>query len=107
MIDQPELFRVQTTDGKSTVVWRSSDHYYIGCTGWSIWFAGGKNVDTDCPDLNLDTLEPLHLLTDDELQARDDALLDILAVSLADFHCGGVGAIGIINSLRKDPTHER
>ncbi len=75
-----DLYRVQTTDGKSVDV-DFYDDWYSCIGGDEIWdefgyaHNGGMNI-------NLDTLEPLHLLTDDELQARDAELLERAAA-----HC--------------------
>ncbi len=78
MNNQPELYRVQTTDGKSVVVRLSeAGDYYLDVTVTRMWQrASGQRQNYHDADLNLRTLTRLHLLTDDELQARDAELLE-------------------------------
>jgi len=78
MTNQPELYRVQTTAGGSVVVWINEYNGIIRevCGhAYRSWQLRGYPADREGIDLDLSTLTPLHLLSDAELQARDDALL--------------------------------
>ncbi len=103
MTDQPELYRVQTTDGKSVVVYRdkmfTSVYRQIG-------YATGPILRH-----NNSPLARLHLLTDKELQARDAELLERVAEK---FDCATQDGLGderraVADEIRamKGQTHER
>jgi hypothetical protein len=112
MTDQPELYRVQTTAGKSVVVQRHSEGGYIMVSGLLSWKLNGKPFAADrWAPLDLTTLIRLHLLTDAELQARDAELLERVAEK---FDCATQDGQGddrraVADEIRamKGQTHER
>jgi hypothetical protein len=80
--DQPDLYRVQTTAGESVVVQPYGPAWQEVKAIARLWDASGvSGTFVPGPSLKLNTLTRLHLLTDAELQARDDALLERVAAN--------------------------
>ncbi len=114
MTDQPELYRVQTTAGESVVVIRDAMNRYFQLPYGECWYPTGDNTEQSHPAIDLDTLTRLHLLTDDELQARDAEVLERALKAIADLPtpdseermAGHEDAYRAIEAM-KGQTHER
>jgi len=108
MTDQPELFRVQTTDGKSVVVFTHKNaKLLLDIMADRVWHKEtGQAQSIDTANINLDTLEPLNLLTDEELQARDDAIIAryVTTLTAGDFKAF---ADAVDAEAMKGQAHER
>jgi len=76
-----DLYRVQTMDKKSTCVEKLKNGGYLEVFGDDCEWDADGNSSPAYSNLNLDTLTRLHLLTDDELQARDAELQDVASIA--------------------------